>query len=123
MKDFKIDSTGDLVINSTNRDLDMTTDSKALLAQQIQSLLNTNINELKWNNDYGLNHFELLFQGKNVNGIRQIIDNYLHDNLDGYASLTIDSSNYDSATRTLELIVTITMQDGTQVSAQIGGEN
>lgn len=121
MKDLKMDSSGDVVINGVNGDLQMTTDADTLLAQKIQSLLNTNFGELDWNDQYGLNHVEMLTNSNDLNAVKRIIDNYLRDNLEDYESVNIDGSNYDSATRSLEIIATVKMKNGQEISTQIGG--
>lgn len=120
-KDFLLDETGDLIIGSSTGDLTMTTDDNVLLAQQIQSLLNTNFGELDWNEDFGLNHVDIMANSDDVSAVKQILDEFLRDNLDGYAAISLDSSNYDSATRTLAIVATVTMANGQQVSAQMGG--
>lgn len=120
-KDFLLDDTGDLIIGSSTGDLTMTTDDNILLAQQIQSLLNTNFGELDWNEDFGLNHVDIMANSDDVSAVKQILDEFLRDNLDGYAAISLDSSNYDSATRTLAIVATVTMANGQQVSAQMGG--
>lgn len=120
-KDFLLDDTGDLIIGSSTGDLTMTTDDNILLAQQIQSLLNTNFGELDWNEDFGLNHVDIMANSDDVSAVKQILDEFLRDNLDGYAAISLDSSNYDSATRTLAIVATVTMSNGQQVSAQMGG--
>ena len=91
MTDFLIDKTGDLVINQSLGDLSMTTNDKTLLAQQIQSLLNTNYGELSWNEEFGLNHMEVMANSDDVTAVRKIIDQYLQANLDNYSTLDIDS--------------------------------
>lgn len=121
MKDLKMDSSGDVVINGVNGDLQMTTDADTLLAQKIQSLLNTNFGELDWNDQYGLSHVEMLTNSNDLNAVKRIIDNYLRDNLEDYESVNIDGSNYDSATRSLEIIATVKMKNGQEISTQIGG--
>ena len=123
MTDFLMDETGDLVINQSNGDLSMTTNDKTLLAQQIQSLLNTNYGELSWNEEFGLNHMEVMSNSDDVTAVRKIIDQYLQANLDNYSTLDIDSVDFDPATRTQYIYMTITMSDGTQVSTSIGGDN
>ena len=120
-KDFLLDDTGDLIIGSSTGDLTMTTDDNILLAQQIQSLLNTNFGELDWNEDFGLNHVDIMANSDDVSAVKQILDEFLRDNLDGYAAISLDSSNYDSVTRTLAIVATVTMANGQQVSAQMGG--
>ena len=120
-KDFLLDDTGDLIIGSSTGDLTMTTDDNILLAQQIQSLLNTHCGELDWNEDFGLNHVDIMANSDDVSAVKQILDEFLRDNLDGYAAISLDSSNYDSATRTLAIVATVTMANGQQVSAQMGG--
>lgn len=120
-KDFLLDDTGDLIIGSSTGDLTMTTDDNILLAQQIQSLLNTNFGELDWNEDFGLNHVDIMANSDDVSAVKQILDEFLRDNLDGYAAISLDSSNYESATRTLAIVATVTMANGQQVSAQMGG--
>lgn len=120
-KDFLLDDTGDLIIGSSTGDLTMTTDDNILLAQQIQSLLNTNFGELDWNEDFGLNHVDIMANSDDISAVKQILDEFLRDNLDGYAAISLDSSNYDSATRTLAIVATVTMASGQQVSAQMGG--
>lgn len=123
MTDFLMDETGDLVINQSNGDLSMTTNDKTLLAQQIQSLLNTNYGELSWNEEFGLNHMEVMANSDDVTAVRKIIDQYLQANLDNYSTLDIDSVDFDPATRTQYIYMTITMSDGSQVSTSIGGDN
>lgn len=123
MTDFLMDETGDLVINQSNGDLSMTTNDKTLLAQQIQSLLNTNYGELSWNEEFGLNHMEIMANSDDVTAVRKIIDQYLQANLENYSTLDIDSVDFDPATRTQYIYMTITMSDGTQVSTAIGGDN
>lgn len=120
-KDFLLDDTGDLIIGSATGDLTMTTDDNVLLAQQIQSLLNTNFGELDWNDQFGLNHIDVMANSDDLGAIKQILDEFLRDNLDGYSTIKLDSSNYDSATRTLSIVATVTMANGQQVSTQIGG--
>lgn len=121
-KDFLLDDTGDLIIGSATGDLTMTTDDNVLLAQQIQSLLNTNFGELDWNDQFGLNHIDVMANSDDLGAIKQILDEFLRDNLDGYSTINLDSSNYDSATRTLSIVATVTMANGQQVSTQIGGD-
>lgn len=121
-KDFLLDDTGDLIIGSATGDLTMTTDDNVLLAQQIQSLLNTNYGELDWNDQFGLNHIDVMANSDDLGAIKQILDEFLRDNLDGYSTINLDSSNYDSATRTLSIVATVTMANGQQVSTQIGGD-
>lgn len=123
MRDFILDDSGDLVINSTSGDIEMTDDANTLLAQQIQSLLNTNFGELDWNQQYGLNHVEVMANSKDLNAVKQILDAYLQDNLEGYSSISVDGSNYDPATRSLSIVATVTMANGRTVSTQIGGGN
>lgn len=120
-KDFLLDDTGDLIIGSATGDLTMTTDDNVLLAQQIQSLLNTNFGELDWNDQFGLNHIDVMANSDDLGAIKQILDEFLRDNLDGYSTINLDSSNYDSATRTLSIVATVIMANGQQVSTQIGG--
>lgn len=122
MTDFLTDDTGDLVLNTSNGDLTMTDNDKTLLAQQIQSLLNTNYGELSWNEEFGLNHLEVMANSDDVTAVRKIIDQYLQQNLDNYSTLDIDSVDFDPATRTQYIYMTITMSDGTQVSTSIGGD-
>lgn len=122
MTDFLTDDTGDLVINTSNGDLTMTDNDKTLLAQQIQSLLNTNYGELSWNEEFGLNHLEVMANSDDVTAVRKIIDQYLQQNLDNYSTLDVDSVDFDPATRTQYIYMTITMSDGTQVSTSIGGD-
>lgn len=122
MRDFLLDDTGDLVINSTSGDIELTDDSNTLLAQKIQSLLNTNFGELDWNQQYGLNHVEIMTNSNHLDDIKQIIDAYLQDNLEGYASINIDSSEYDAESRNLSLVATVKMSNGQTVSTNIGGE-
>lgn len=121
-KDFLLDDTGDLIIGSATGDLTMTTDGNVLLAQQIQSLLNTNFGELDWNDEFGLNHVDVMANSNDLAAIKQILDEFLRDNLDNYSSINLDSSNYDSATRSLSIVATVTMSNGQQVSTQIGGD-
>lgn len=122
MTDFLTDDTGDLVLNTSNGDLTMTDNDKTLLAQQIQSLLNTNYGELSWNEEFGLNHLEVMANSDDVTAVRKIIDQYLQQNLDNYSTLDVDSVDFDPATRTQYIYMTITMSDGTQVSTSIGGD-
>lgn len=122
MTDFLTDNTGDLVLNTSNGDLTMTDNDKTLLAQQIQSLLNTNYGELSWNEEFGLNHLEVMANSDDVTAVRKIIDQYLQQNLDNYSTLDVDSVDFDPATRTQYIYMTITMSDGTQVSTSIGGD-
>ena len=121
-KDFLLDDTGDLIIGSATGDLTLTDDETVLLAQQIQSLLNTNFGELDWNDQFGLNHIDVMANSDDLGAIKQILDEFLRDNLDGYSTINLDSSNYDSATRTLSIVATVTMANGQQVSTQIGGD-
>lgn len=122
MRDFLLDDTGDLVINSTSGDIELTDDSNTLLSQKIQSLLNTNFGELDWNQQYGLNQVEIMANSNHLDDIKQIIDAYLQDNLEGYASINIDSSEYDAESRNLSLVATVKMSNGQTVSTNIGGE-
>lgn len=122
MTDFLTDDTGDLVLNTSNGDLTMTDNDKTLLAQQITSLLNTNYGELSWNEEFGLNHLEVMANSDDVTAVRKIIDQYLQQNLDNYSILDVDSVDFDPATRTQYIYMTITMSDGTQVSTSIGGD-
>lgn len=122
MTDFLTDDTGDLVLNASNGDLTMTDKDKTLLAQQIKSLLNTNYGELSWNEEFGLNHLEVMANSDDVTAVRKIIDQYLQQNLDNYSTLDVDSVDFDHATRTQYIYMTITMSDGTQVSTSIGGD-
>ena len=122
MTDFLNDDTGDLVLNTSNGDLTMTDNDKTLLSQQIQSLLNTNYGELSWNEEFGLNHLEVMANSDDVTAVRKIIDQYLQQNLDNYSTLDVDSVDFDPATRTQYIYMTITMSDGTQVSTSIGGD-
>ena len=121
-KDFLLDETGDLVIGNSTGDLTLTDDETVLLAQQIQSLLNTNFGELDWNDEFGLNHVDVMANSNDLAAIKQILDEFLRDNLDNYSSINLDSSNYDSATRSLSIVATVTMANGQQVSTQIGGD-
>ena len=121
-KDFLLDDTGDLIIGDSTGDLTMTSDENVLLAQQLQSLLNTNFGELDWNDQYGLNHVDVMANSKDLGAVKQVIDEFLRDNLDNYSSISLDSSNYDSATRSLSIVATVTMNNGQQVSTQIGGD-
>lgn len=122
MTDFLTDDTGDLVLNTSNGDLTMTDNDKTLLAQQITSLLNTNYGELSWNEEFGLNHLEVMANSDDVTAVRKIIDQYLQQNLDNYSTLDVDSVEFDPATRTQYIYMTITMSDGNQVSTSIGGD-
>lgn len=122
MTDFLTDDTGDLVLNTSNGDLTMTDNDKTLLSQQIQSLLNTNYGELSWNEEFGLNHLEVMANSDDITAVRKIIDQYLQQNLDNYSTLDVDSVDFDPATRTQYIYMTITMSDGTQVSTSIGGD-
>lgn len=121
-KDLLLDETGDLIINSSTGDLELTSNDDVLLAQKVQSLLNTNFGELDWNNDYGLNHVQIMANTDDLDAIKQVMDSYLRENLDNYSSISIDGSNYDSATRSLNIVATVTMNNGKQVSAQLGGD-
>lgn len=122
MTDFLTDDTGDLILNTSNGDLTMTDNDKTLLAQQIKSLLNTNYGELSWNEEFGLNHLEVMANSDDVTAVRKIIDQYLQQNLDNYSTLDVDSVDFDPATRTQYIYMTITMSDGTQVPTSIGGD-
>lgn len=122
MTDFLTDDTGDLVLNTSNGDLTMTDNDKTLLSQQIQSLLNTNYGELSWNEEFGLNHLEVMANSDDITAVRKIIDQYLQQNLDNYSTLDVDSVDFDPATRTQYIYMTITMSDGTQVPTSIGGD-
>lgn len=122
MTDFLTDDTGDLVLNTSNGDLTMTDNDKTLLSQQIQSLLNTNYGELSWNEEFGLNHLEVMANSDDITAVRKIIDQYLQQNLDNYSTLDVDSVDFDPATRTQYIYMTITMSEGTQVSTSIGGD-
>lgn len=121
-KDLLLDETGDLIINSSTGDLELTSNDDVLLAQKVQSLLNTNFGELDWNNDYGLNHVQIMANTDDLDAIKQVMDSYLRENLENYSSISIDGSNYDSATRSLNIVATVTMNNGKQVSAQLGGD-
>lgn len=121
-KDLLLDETGDLIINSSTGDLELTSNDDVLLAQKVQSLLNTNFGELDWNNDYGLDHVQIMANTDDLDAIKQVMDSYLRENLDNYSSISIDGSNYDSATRSLNIVATVTMNNGKQVSAQLGGD-
>lgn len=121
-KDLLLDETGDLIINSSTGDLALTSNDDVLLAQKVQSLLNTNFGELDWNNDYGLNHVQIMANTDDLDAIKQVMDSYLRENLENYSSISIDGSNYDSATRSLNIVATVTMNNGKQVSAQLGGD-
>lgn len=122
MKDFILDKTGDIDINGSNGDFTMTDNDKTLLAQQIQSLLNTNYGELSWNEEFGLNHMEIMANSSDVTAVRKIIDQYLQQNLENYSTIDVDSVDFDPATRTQYIYMTVTMSDGTQVSTSIGGD-
>lgn len=121
-KDLLLDETGDLIINSSTGDLELTSNDDVLLAQKVQSLLNTNFGELDWNNDYGLNHVQIMANTDDLDAIKQVMDSYLRENLENYSSISIDGSNYDSATRSLNIVATVIMNNGKQVSAQLGGD-
>ena len=121
-KDLLLDETGDLIINSSTGDLELTSNDDVLLAQKVQSLLNTNFGELDWNNDYGLNHVQIMANTDDLDAVKQVMDSYLRENLENYSSISIDGSNYDSATRSLNIVATVTMNNGKQVSAQLGGD-
>lgn len=121
-KDLLLDETGDLIINSSTGDLELTSNDDVLLAQKVKSLLNTNFGELDWNNDYGLNHVQIMANTDDLDAIKQVMDSYLRENLENYSSISIDGSNYDSATRSLNIVATVTMNNGKQVSAQLGGD-
>lgn len=121
-KDLLLDETGDLIINSSTGDLELTSNDDVLLAQKVQSLLNTNFGELDWNNHYGLDHVQIMANTDDLDAIKQVMDSYLRENLDNYSSISIDGSNYDSATRSLNIVATVTMNNGKQVSAQLGGD-
>lgn len=122
MKDFVLDKTGDIDINGSNGDFTMTDNDKTLLAQQIQSLLNTNYGELSWNEEFGLNHMEIMANSSDVTAVRKIIDQYLQQNLENYSTIDVDSVDFDPSTRTQYIYMTVTMSDGTQVSTSIGGD-
>ncbi|WP_203621953.1 hypothetical protein [Apilactobacillus nanyangensis] len=122
MRDFVLDKTGDIDINGSNGDFTMTDNDKTLLAQQIQSLLNTNYGELSWNEEFGLNHMEIMANSSDVTAVRKIIDQYLQQNLENYSTIDVDSVDFDPATRTQYIYMTVTMSDGTQVSTSIGGD-
>lgn len=121
-KDLLLDETGDLIINNSTGDLELTSNDDVLLAQKVQSLLNTNFGELDWNNDYGLNHVQIMANTDDLDAVKQVMDSYLRENLENYSSISIDGSNYDSATRSLNIVATVTMNNGKQVSAQLGGD-
>lgn len=121
-KDLLLDETGDLIINSSTGDLELTSNDDVLLAQKVQSLLNTNFGELDWNNDYGLNHVQIMANTDDLDAVKQVMDSYLRENLENYSSISIDGSNYDSATRSLNIVATVTMNNGKQVSTQLGGD-
>lgn len=122
MRDFVLDKTGDIDINGSNGDFTMTDNDKTLLAEQIQSLLNTNYGELSWNEEFGLNHMEIMANSSDVTAVRKIIDQYLQQNLENYSTIDVDSVDFDPATRTQYIYMTVTMSDGTQVSTSIGGD-
>lgn len=122
-KDFLLDDTGDLIINDSNGDLTMTNNEDSILAQRVQSLLNTNFGELDWNDSYGLNHIQIMANADDLNAVRQVLDNYLRDSLDGYSHITIDGSSFDNGTRSLKIIATVYMNNGQQIKTQMGGDN
>lgn len=123
MKDFKLDDTGDLILDNTTGDLEMTSDENTLLAQQIQSLVDTNLGELFWNRDYGLNHVEIMANDDDINAIHQILDDYLRENLPNYAGITLDGSKYDRDHRKLNISGIVVMTNNQRVSVNFGGVN
>lgn len=122
-KDFKLDETGDLVLTDDTNDLALTEDDDVLLSQKVQSLLNTNLGELSWSEDFGANQIEIMANSDNLSALTQVIDGYLRDSLEGYDSITISSSSYNAEQRQLNLTASIKMNNGKVSNIQMGGDN
>lgn len=120
MNDIKLDETGDIVIDDTAGDIAYVS-GKDELTQHVQSLLNTFLGELSWNEERGLNQMQLLNSLDDKQAIQTTLSDYLDEHLDNFESISIGSSEIND--RSLNIKATIKLNDGTNIETAIGGDD
>lgn len=110
MKAFKLDSSGDVVINDNKIEY---VSGVELVAQTLRQVLNTNLGEWFGNEDEGIDFSVILTKNPNYELIQDTIDTavqYVADMLD--VELEADNYSYSTEGRQLTVTMDITYTDG-----------
>lgn len=114
MKDFLIDSSGNLLV--TNFDLSFTPDFVQYTLQRLQIKLRTFYGEYFLDNSIGVPYFDkVLIKNPDADLITDLIKKEINSE-PNVNKITAFTNNYDSSTRTLIITFTAELVDGSTLS-------
>lgn len=114
----KIDETGDLDFDQESGTFNMI-EGDDEVEQSLYLLLGTNIGELSWNEDLGLNHMDVFINADDQSIVQTIITEYLRDQLgDSFETFEITNFKADKLNRLTSLSGTVTI-DGEAYKEQM----
>lgn len=114
---FGLDDTGDLNFNPDTGVFEMV-DGQEEIAQKLYIALGTNLGELDWNEDFGIDQIDMILNGGDQSVIQSIISDYLEDWWsDTFESVEVTGFKVDKQKRLTSLTATVTLEDGTTVDA------
>lgn len=118
---FKLNSYGDLDFDHETGAFNMV-EGDDEIRQALYLLMGTNIGELPWNEDIGLNHMDVLINADDQSIVQTIISDYLRDQLgDSFETFEISSFRVDKLNRLTSLVGTVTI-DGVSYTEQVAVE-
>lgn len=115
MADFALDENRDADYDNESKIFNTITDPIEDLTQAILVFLNTNIGELPWNEDFGIDHQQVLMDIDNQSALDEELSDWIKDEFDDYVE-DVDVTDVIHDGRRAIIQISIEILDGTTIN-------